>query len=407
VTVQVRDVPAAADDVTWPGRLIEAELAAMLGRRFAELDFLGADAAPFEEVLGRLVRGPGKRLRPAFVYWGYRAAGGAPGGPGAGAALRVGCAVEFLHTCALICDDLMDGSAVRRWEPAAHIRLAGPDGGHGWPGPRPEFGRAAALVLGLQAFTWADAALCDAGLRPDRFAAVLRLFTTLRTEVIGGQYLDLVGAQRGTVPASTVPASPGPSGTGPSGTVPSGIVPSGIVPSGAAVSAAGQIRAAERIIRYKSAKYTVERPLQLGAAVAGAGGAEDFLSGYALPLGEAFQLRDDVLGVFGDPGMTGKPAGEDIREGKQTLLLVLGRQMAGPAEQRVIETVPGQPAATEADIAAVREALAGCGALDAVERRIVGLAGQARAALEAAADVPGDARAALLQMTALATRRGR
>jgi geranylgeranyl diphosphate synthase, type I len=397
VTVQVGDVPAAAADVTWPGRLIEAELAAMLGRRLAELDFLGADAAPFEEILGGLVRGPGKRLRPAFVYWGYRAAGGAPGGPGASAALRVGCAVELLHTCALICDDLMDGSAVRRWEPAAHIRLAGPDGGHGWPGPRPEFGRAAALVLGLQAFTWADAALCDAGLRPDRLAAVLRLFTTLRTEVIGGQYLDLVCAQRGTVPASTIPAGAGPAGT----------VPSRIVPSGEAVSAAGQIRAAERIIRYKSAKYTVERPLQLGAAVAGGGGAESFLSGYALPLGEAFQLRDDVLGVFGDPGMTGKPAGEDIREGKQTLLLVLGRQMAGPAEQRVIGTVPGRRGATEADITAVREALAGCGALDAVERRIASLAGQARVALEAAADIPGDARAALLQMTGLATRRDR
>ena len=151
----------------------------------------------------------------------------------------------------------------------------------------------------------------------------------------------------------------------------------------------------------------MERPLQLGAAVAGAGGAESFLSGYALPLGEAFQLRDDVLGVFGDPGTTGKPAGEDIREGKQTLLLVLGRQMAGPAERQVLETVPGHPAATEADIADVRKALAGCGALDAVERRIAGLAGQARAALEAAPDVPDDARAALLQMAGLATRRGR
>jgi geranylgeranyl diphosphate synthase, type I len=398
VTAQVGDVPAAAADVTWPGRLIEAELAAMLGRRLAELDFLGADAAPFGEVLGGLIRGPGKRLRPAFVYWGYRAAGGAPGGPDASAALRVGCAVELLHTCALICDDLMDGSAVRRWEPAAHIRLAGPDGGHGWPGPRPEFGRAAALVLGLQAFTWADAALCDAGLRPDRLAAVLRLFTTLRTEVIGGQYLDLVCAQRGTVPAgAAIPASTGLAGT----------VPSGIVPSGAAVSAVGQIRAAERIIRYKSAKYTVERPLQLGAAVAGGRGAESFLSGYALPLGEAFQLRDDVLGVFGDPGITGKPAGEDIREGKQTLLLVLGRQMAGPAEQRVIGTVPGQRGATGADITAVCEALARCGALDAVERRIAGLAGQARAALEAEADIPGDARAALLQMVGLATGWGR
>jgi len=107
VTVQVGEVHAATADVTWPGQLIEAELAAMLGRRLAELDFLGADVAPFDDVLGRLVRGPGKRLRPAFVYWGYRAAGGAPAGPDADAALRVGCAVEFLHACALICDDLM------------------------------------------------------------------------------------------------------------------------------------------------------------------------------------------------------------------------------------------------------------------------------------------------------------
>ncbi len=118
-------------------------------------------------------------------------------------------------------------------------------------------------------------------------------------------------------------------------------------------------------------------------------------------------MRDDVLGVFGDPAATGKPAGEDIREGKQTLLLVLARQMAGPAEQRVIETVPGNPAATDADIASVRSALAGCGALDAVERRIAGLARQARAALEAEAGVPDDARAALLQLAGLATLRDR
>jgi geranylgeranyl diphosphate synthase type I len=383
VATQVGEVPAAATDVTWPGQLIEAELSAMLGRRLAELDFLGADVAAFDDVLGGLVRGPGKRLRPAFVYWGYRAAGGAPTGPDADAALRVGCAVEFLHACALICDDLMDGSAIRRWEPAAHIRLAGPDGRHGWPEPRAGFGRAAALVLGLQAFAWADAALCDAGLRPERLATVLRLFTTLRTEVIGGQYLDLVHAQRGLVPPGTRLASE------------------------VVVPVAEQIGTAERIIRYKSAKYTVERPLQLGAAVTGAAGEQSFLSGYGLPLGEAFQLRDDLLGVFGDPGSTGKPAGEDIREGKQTLLLVLARQMAGPAEQRAIETVPGNPAATDADIADVRTALADCGALDAVERRIAGLARQARVALEAEAGIPADARAALLQLAGQTTRRDR
>ena len=412
MTVQVGEVPAAATEVTWPGQLIEAELAAMLGRRFAELDFLGADIAPFADVLGRFVLGPGKRLRPAFVYWGYRAAGGAATGPDADAALRVGCAVEFLHACALICDDLMDGSAVRRWEPAAHVRLAGPEGGHGWPGPRPEFGRAAALVLGLQAFNWADAALCDAGLRPDRLAAVLRLFTTLRTEVIGGQYLDVVHAQRGTVPAGTVPAGTAvagkvAAGKVAAGTVAAGTVAAGTVAAGAASPAAELIGAAERIIRYKSAKYTVERPLQLGAAVAGTGADKGFLSGYGLPLGEAFQLRDDVLGVFGDPESTGKPAGEDIREGKQTLLLVLARQMAGPAEQRVLETVPGNPVATEADIAGVRTVLAGCGALDEVERRIAGLAGQARRALEAEPDIPDGARAGLLQLAGLVTRRDR
>ncbi len=148
----------------------------------------------------------------------------------------------------------------------------------------------------------------------------------------------------------------------------------------------------------------MERPLQLGAAVSGTDG-EGFLSGYGLPLGEAFQLRDDVLGVFGDPGSTGKPAGEDIREGKQTLLLVLARQMAGPAEQRVLATVPGNPAATEADIAGVRTILAGCGALDEVERRIAGLAGQARSALEAQPDIPDAARAGLLQLASVATRR--
>jgi geranylgeranyl diphosphate synthase type I len=139
----------------------------------------------------------------------------------------------------------------------------------------------------------------------------------------------------------------------------------------------------------------------------GAAGPESFLSGYGLPLGEAFQLRDDVLGVFGDPGATGKPAGEDIREGKQTLLLVLARQMAGPAEQRIIETVPGNPAATDADIADVRAGLVSSGALDAIERRIASLARQARTALDAEASVPADARAALLQLVGQSTRRDR
>ncbi len=223
--------------------------------------------------------------------------------------------------------------------------------------------------------------MCDAGLRPDRLAGVLRLFTTLRTEVIGGQYLDLVHAER-EHPRRGRAGRCAPAGRG------------------------------------ADQRGRADRPLQVGQVHRGApaaagrrgrrsGAAERFLSGYSLPLGEAFQLRDDVLGVFGDPEATGKPAGEDIREGKQTLLLVLGRQMAGPAEKLALETVPGNPAATREDLAGVRAALAGCGALDAVERRIASLAGQARAALDEAADVPDDARAALLQLAGQATWRGR
>ncbi|HTT54054.1 MAG TPA: polyprenyl synthetase family protein [Streptosporangiaceae bacterium] len=373
MTAQLDDILAArGDTAAWPLARIEAELTALLGRRLAELSFLDGDVAAFDDVLGRLVRGPGKRLRPVFVYWGFRAAGGDPAGPAAGAALRVGCAVEFLHACTLICDDLMDGSATRRGGPAVHVTLAREHARRGWRGDPVAFGQAAALTLGLQAFTWADAAICDAGLAPARLAEVLRLFTTLRTEVIGGQYLDL--AQAGRWPAGT------------------------------RTGGAGQ-RDALRIARYKSAGYTVARPLQLGAAVA-RGGGDGFLAGYGLPLGEAFQLRDDVLGVFGDPAVTGKPAGEDIRAGKQTLLLVLGRQLAGPAGRRLIDAVAGQPAATQGDVDQVRDMLAGCGALDAVEQRIAGLAGQARAALGAAGSLPADARAALASLAGQATERG-
>ena len=353
----------------WPRRHLDAELSAMLGRRLAELGFLGDDRAPFDDVLGRLVRGPGKRLRPAFVYWGYRAAGGTGAGPGVSAALRVGCAVEFLHACALICDDLMDGSTVRRWAPAAHVALAGTHARQGWHGDPGRFGQAAALALGLQAFTWADSAICDAGLPPGVLPGVLRVFAVLRTEVIGGQYLDLVQACRGGADRA----------------------------------------AARRIAQYKSARYTVERPLQLGAAVAGlpAPDAAGFLSGYGLPLGEAFQLRDDILGVFGDPAETGKPTGEDIREGKQTLLLVLARELAGPAERRAIDLAAGHPGASDSEVMGARKALAGCGALDAVEREISRLTGQARAAVAAEPGLPPAARSALLGLAAETTRRGR
>jgi geranylgeranyl diphosphate synthase, type I len=257
----------------------------------------------------------------------------------------------------------MDGSPVRRGEPAAHVRLARQRESAGWRGDPGEFGRSAALLLGLQAFTWADAAINEAGVAPGRLPGVWRIFTGLRTEMIGGQYLDLLNAGRG--------------GSDPA--------------------------AAQQTTVYKSGKYTVQRPLQLGAAVAGLeaagpGSAGGFLSGYSLPLGEAFQLRDDVLGVFGDPAVTGKPADEDLRAGKQTLLLVLARQLAGPRGRAALDAVAGNEHATAAQLADARKVLASCGALAAVEQRIARLAQQAQDAVTADGEIPPEARRALLAL---------
>src|ERR671929_13000 len=248
----------------------------------------------------------GKRLRPAFVYWGYRGAGGAAGGPQAEAAIRAACSVELLHICALIHDDIMDGSEVRRGRPAMHVGFAGLHRGRAWRGDPAAFGEGAAMLMGDLAFTWADVALAEAGLADDRLAAALRVFNRLRSELMGGQYLDLVEARRG----------------------------------------ASDEDAVRRVLTYKSGKYTIERPLHLGHALAA--GTPDLAreySAYGLPLGEAFQLRDDILGVFGEPEVTGKPAGDDLREGKETYLVMLARRRAGPAGRDVVvveaEAVPG------------------------------------------------------------------
>jgi hypothetical protein len=143
------------------------------------------------------VLGPGKRLRPAFVYWGYRAAGGEPGSPGAERAIGVGCAVELLHACALTCDDVMDGSRTRRGRPAAHVRFAGLHRRERWSGDPEGFGRAVATLLGLLLSGWAEQAVVEAGIPPERLPEVLALLGLLRTEAIGGQYLDVVQARRG------------------------------------------------------------------------------------------------------------------------------------------------------------------------------------------------------------------
>jgi geranylgeranyl diphosphate synthase type I len=338
---------------------VDAALADLLGRELDGLGFLGDDLAPVAEALRGFVLEGGKRLRPAFVYWGYRGAGGDPEGPLAAATVRASCSVELLHVCALIHDDIMDNSEVRRGRPTMHVEFAGRHRAWAWRGDPAGFGQGAAVLMGDLAFTWADVALAEAGLPDARLAAALRVFNRLRSELMGGQYLDLIEARRGA-------------------------------PSEAGV---------RRVLTYKSGKYTIERPLHLGLAIAG--GPWELAaaySGYGLPLGEAFQLRDDVLGVFGTPEVTGKPAGDDLREGKETYLVMRARAGTGAAGLRVLDGALGDPKLTEDEVEAVRRVIVESGALAETEVRIGELLVQAKAAIAAATEVDPVARATLAQL---------
>jgi geranylgeranyl diphosphate synthase type I len=282
-----------------------------------------------------LVLAGGKRLRPAFCHWAFVGAGGDPDDPWV---TDGGAALELLHTFALIHDDIMDGSSRRRGTETVHVSFEERHALDGWRGDGRRFGEGVAILVGDLAFVYADHLLSGAP------PAAADVFTELRIEVNVGQYLDLVGTARGRTGAHE----------------------------------------ARRISLYKSGKYTVERPLHLGAALAGR--LDDLapsLSGFGLPLGEAFQLRDDLLGVFGDETLTGKPVGDDLREGKPTVLYATARERAGRAATRVLERY-GAPDLDERDIAALQDVLVETGAVEDMERAIEELVGRALIALEGA-----------------------
>jgi geranylgeranyl diphosphate synthase, type I len=356
-------------------------LAGFLGRQRAVLAGIDGGLAPGLDAISDLLAG-GKRLRPAFCYWGWRAAGGgAPAarsdhadhaGP-AGAAgeehiLIAAAALELLHAGALVHDDVMDGSATRRGQPAVHRRFAAHHAAGGWRGSADSFGTGAAILLGDLLLGWSGELLRASGLP----AAALRrgqpVLDAMRTEMIAGQYLDLLGQAAGT----------------------------------------GTVASALRVVRYKSAKYTVEGPLLLGAALAGPAGTASRLaaacSAYGIPLGVAFQLRDDVLGVFGDPAETGKPVTDDLREGKRTVLVALAAGRADTAQASVLNRHLGDPRLGEAAAAQVRRVLTDTGALTECERMI---SGSVREALAALADAPftDEAKTALAELAATAVDR--
>ena len=302
------------------------------------LDGVSDDLDPLIEAVSDLLSG-GKRLRPAFCWWGYRGAGGAD----TEEALRAAAALEFLQACALIHDDVMDGSDTRRGMPSAHHRFAMLHRGSEWLGSPEAFGVGAAILLGDLCLSWADELLLTSGVPAEQLNAAKRVYDEMRTELMAGQYLDLLEQARG----------------------------------------GGSVERAMRVVRFKSAKYTIERPLHMGAALAG--GDADVMAaytGYGLPLGEAFQLRDDVLGVFGDPSETGKPAGDDLREGKRTVLIATAMDRATPAQAAQIRRHLGDPGLDATGVALLREVISDTGALDHAEQLITSLTDQALASLD-------------------------
>jgi geranylgeranyl diphosphate synthase type I len=328
----------------------------------AALAPIGAELTPLVDAARQAVGG-GKRLRPAFVYWGWRAAGGSRDED---AIIAAASAVELVHASALVHDDVMDNSATRRGALSAHAgftRMRRED-------PRSveseRFGTSAAILLGDLLLSWSDELLTRSGFKPKAVARGRVYFDKLRTEVVAGQYLDVLAQTSHSSSASD----------------------------------------AMRVLRYKSAKYTVERPLQFGAALADADESLlTALSSYGIPLGEAFQLRDDVLGVFGESDVTGKPSGDDLREGKRTLLVARAFSKADPGQREVLAKNFGRSDVDATGIAAVQDVLRDTGALAAVETVIAELTTAARGALKHAPIGDRGAREALLALTDRATRR--
>jgi geranylgeranyl diphosphate synthase, type I len=319
-------------------RRVSVALEVHLAHQGARLAAISADLDPLIEALRAFLLDGGKRLRPAFAYWGWRGAGAAD----CDEVVAAVAALEWVQACALIHDDVMDGSDTRRGQPAVHRRFAALHRASGWQGDADSFGTAAAILLGDTCLIWADEMLNSSGLPAETLLRGQPVYDEMRTEIMAGQYLDVLGQ----------------------------------------ATADATVERAMTVVRYKSAKYTVERPLHFGAALAG--GPPELTAActaYGLPLGEAFQLRDDVLGVFGDPAETGKPAGDDLREGKRTVLVAKTLERVTPEQAARIERHLGNPDLDDAGIAVVRELITSSGALTETEKLIGELTERALAAL--------------------------
>jgi len=339
---------------------VQARLDGFLADRTPQLLDIAPELEPFIDSSRTFLAG-GKRFRALFCYWGWQAVStgdpldvsGTAASVDLPAVVSAAAALEMFHAAALVHDDIMDNSDTRRGNPAAHRRFERMHREGGWLGDAAGYGTSSALLLGDLLLSWSDEVF-DSALRalPDAAAAAAARaeFNLMKTEVTVGQYLDILEESAWRQhPESEL------------------------------------LQRAHRVIVYKSAKYSVEAPLAIGAALGGASLAQvAALREFGLPLGIAYQLRDDLLGVFGDPRVTGKPAGDDLREGKRTVIIALARAALPANARRLLDELLGDPALDDAQISMLQQTIQASGAVDQVESIIARNVSRAIEAIRAA-----------------------
>jgi geranylgeranyl diphosphate synthase, type I len=368
----VAHTPPAAAPAPPDGALraaVEVALTAELTLRRAELLAVDARLAAVADLLVDFVA-DGKRLRPEFLWWGWRAGGGRADPADCAPVIRIAAALELIQACALVHDDVIDRSETRRGRPSVHVAVAKSHADAGRLGDADQHGLAVAVLLGDLALAWADDLFTAAAHQLRALDRVQQPWRGMRTEVLAGQLLDV---------------SMGPTGGG-----------------------AGALADAMTVNRYKTAAYTVERPLHLGAALAGASmAAIDRLRRYGVAIGTAFQLRDDLLGVFGDPAVTGKPAGGDLTEGKRTVLVARARTRLAGDPGLLADLDAGLGSTDAGAVQAATAAIDVSGAAGDLEDDVAALVAEGLKALEAPPGLPDEATAALRDLAVRATARRR
>ena len=341
---------------------VEIELANFLTKQARFLEAISSELTPVSQALSSFLLDSGKRLRPLFAYSGFVSTG-ADITP---AQIKAIASLELLQACALIHDDLMDGSDTRRGKPSIHRHFESMHVQEELEGFAPAYGLAAAVLLGDLALVWSSQMLNQSGISTRAFTSALPIHDEMRVELMAGQFLDIFEQTQKTT----------------------------------------DLDRSIKVARYKSGKYTIERPLLIGAVLSERQSPEllKVLSGYGLPLGEAFQYRDDLLGVFGDSRVTGKPAGDDLREGKRTVLIALTDLASTDAMRDESRKYFGSPNLDADGIEILQEIIISTGAKEKLESMIEQLTDEALCSAESE-HIDEKAHPLLLELAKIATKR--